>query len=412
MSDSEVHLRFETDLPDPFRIDATQYTIPSEAGVEQLNDIVNNVLALPKPETFDFLVNGKYLRTSLRQYREENDVSPEVTLVLWYVKPLPPPQEEQKCEHDEWVSAVAGDGTFYLSATFSGQVSFWSQTGDLLWKASIHERSIKGLAVLQPLTSSKQLYVTAAQDNLARICFGQKAIAECPHAASVEAVAAAPRGAQLATACWDGSVTLWDANVDIPVDEAERKHKKAKSDSTIQRMRATNKLSGHSGAVQCIIWPQPSMLISGGWDHTVRVWDPELQTNVRALANSDSVVQSVSYSLPGKLIASGHTDRIARVWDARIRDGPAMLMQLRKHKGFVTGVSWSPTESHLLATSSHDSSVCIWDVRASSAPVHTIGAHKGRSFCVHWASPDRIVSGGADNTMRIISIAAQRKAKK
>ena len=75
MSDLEIHIKFETDLPAPLRIDGTPYTVPADSGPDRLNEIVNSVLDLPTPERFDFLINGLYLRTTLQQFRADHDIS-------------------------------------------------------------------------------------------------------------------------------------------------------------------------------------------------------------------------------------------------------------------------------------------------------------------------------------------------
>jgi ribosome biogenesis protein YTM1 len=49
------------------------------------------------------------------------------------------------------------------------------------------------------------------------------------------------------------------------------------------------------------------------------------------------------------------------------------------HKAWVSALQWSPTQPHVVATTSHDGTVKMWDIR-SSLPLHSARAQdKGSS---------------------------------
>lgn len=66
------------------------------------------------------------------------------------------------------------------------------------------------------------------------------------------------------------------------------------------------------------------------------------------------------------------------------------------HKSWVSSVEWSPNDPFVLASSSHDGSVKVWDIR-SSLPLHTVQAHKKneKSLCIAFTGSS-IFSGGSD----------------
>lgn len=55
--------------------------------------------------------------------------------------------------------------------------------------------------------------------------------------------------------------------------------------------------------------------ISGGLDHTVRVWEVESGKEVACLEGHTEVVSSVALSPEGHLAASGSSDRTVRFWN-------------------------------------------------------------------------------------------------
>ena len=74
-------------------------------------------------------------------------------------------------------------------------------------------------------------------------------------------------------------------------------------------------LQGHTAAVWavCVISGPPCRVVSGSWDHTLRVWDPTTGTCVRTLAGHSDTVNAL-VTLPGNRVASGGGDRCIRVW--------------------------------------------------------------------------------------------------
>ncbi|CAG8670554.1 15626_t:CDS:2, partial [Funneliformis mosseae] len=128
--------------------------------------------------------------------------------------------------------------------------------------------------------------------------------------------------------------------------------------------------------------------------------------------NCDKVVYGISYSKKSGLIASGHSDRVIRIWDPRATDTAIVKLTLSSHKNWVTSISWSTTNSFMLASGSYDGTIKIWDIR-SKTPLYTLSKQqsddKGKEkenikikkvFSVDWDN-DVILSGGEDNQLHI-----------
>ena len=71
------------------------------------------------------------------------------------------------------------------------------------------------------------------------------------------------------------------------------------------------------------------------------------------------------------------------------------------HQGWVSSVDWCKGNDQMFVSGSHDSLLKIWDVRACKTPLFDLRGHSDQVLAVSWQEPAIIVSGGADNDMKI-----------
>ena len=157
-------------------------------------------------------------------------------------------------------------------------------------------------------------------------------------------------------------------------------------------------LSGHNGPVSSVAWsPDEKRLATGSSDKTAKVWDAGNGEELFTLTGHSEEVSSVAWSPDGKRLATGSGDKTAKVWDAA--SGQALLT-LRGHSGRVSSVAWSP-DGKRLATASSDKSVKVWDAR-TGRELSTLNGHGAAVNSVAW-SPDgsRLATGSADNTGKV-----------
>ncbi len=75
-------------------------------------------------------------------------------------------------------------------------------------------------------------------------------------------------------------------------------------------------LEGQKHKVQGAFFsPDGKLIISHGWDNTVRIWDVETFTETKTLSRHTDLVWCAAVSLNNKLIASGSVDRSFIIWD-------------------------------------------------------------------------------------------------
>lgn len=271
-------------------------------------------------------------------------------------------------------------------------------------------------------TSTKQSTLTTPTDP-SSISTGNPSLILAGHTASVTSVAWSADGAHVASACFDGTVCIWDAlNGGSPLFTFTTPAQKSMwavawspnrqflisgcADGHAYMWDAINggsaKLSynGHSDAVNAVSWAKDSTrVVTGSADKTVQVW--EVVNNGQTLATHSGYtapVTSVAWS-PGDIrVVAGSRDKTLRVWTA-LGNGDVHITYTG-HTDSVNGVAWSPN-SNLIASGSDDNTVRVWDP-SSGNTVFTYTGHSDHVNPVAW-SPDsrRIASGSWDHTVHV-----------
>ena len=82
-----------------------------------------------------------------------------------------------------------------------------------------------------------------------------------------------------------------------------------------------------------------TLLISGGYDHSIRVWDPARAALIAELRGHSAPILSLSLAPDDRLLASGGHDRTVRLWDIAARRSEGIL---GAYKHFVRSVAFRP----------------------------------------------------------------------
>lgn len=131
-------------------------------------------------------------------------------------------------------------------------------------------------------------------------------------------------------------------------------------------------LIGHQMSVEDIKWSgeNADVLASCSVDKTIRLWDLRLQSTARCVVHipdsHKSDVNVIDWNRRSKhLIVSGGDDGVVKVWDTRLLmkgEKAFPVAQFDYHKKPITSVEWDPNDDTVLAVSSEDDRLTLWDL--------------------------------------------------
>ena len=132
----------------------------------------------------------------------------------------------------------------------------------------------------------------------------------------------------------------------------------------------------------------------------VTIWDLATKQVVRNLPRESFLIQSVSWSPDGKMLATGR--RILTVWNT---EDWSIVRRLSGHREGVLDLAWAP-DSRLLASSSADNTIILWDLATGQPEIPPLKLHGDRPINSVAISPDGkvLASGGDDRAIMLFDL--------
>ncbi|WP_166829877.1 WD40 repeat domain-containing protein [Thalassoroseus pseudoceratinae] len=192
------------------------------------------------------------------------------------------------------------------------------------------------------------------------------------------AVAFTPDGQWIATAGFDDTCKLWDANT----------------------REAVRTMEGHSGIVLCIAAsPDGTQLASGSGDRYIKLWDVPKRSAIRSQDVPGGGVVALDRNGDGKRLVTGGQDKIVRIWEV-VDDGT--LKQLHEFTGHTAAITRVAFRSDSQQVASADTSGVIRVFNADNGDLQSvIGAHSTKIVGLSFASNNSyLMSASQDGTVK------------
>ncbi|KKP00858.1 hypothetical protein THAR02_07036 [Trichoderma harzianum] len=273
------------------------------------------------------------------------------------------------------------------------------------------------------------------------------------HTAWVTSVAFSADHKHIASGSKDNTVKIWDAVTGVCLQTLEGHTDWVTSviflphgeqvvsgsvDETIKIWNAATgncdeSLEGHTGAVQSVAVLSDTQIVSASHDQTIKIWDILTKACIMTLEGHDEYITSVATFTNGN-IATGSGDATIKIWDSSTG---ACIQTLKGHIAWICSVAflnsqqvisgsddetikvWDIATGECVQTLRHtdsiwsltivapgrfasgsDDMISIWDV-ATGACVQTLQGHTDYIKSIATISPDQIVSGSHDGTIKI-----------
>lgn len=416
----QVQILLTTQDPDPqYQVPAQPILVPLSLKRYGLSQVVNHLLTLPTPTSFDFILSGTFLRTSLDEYLTKEGLSSESLLRIEYVRSIRPPLHLASFEHEDWVSGVSVQGQRILSGSYDGVARVWDLSGNVLAMGEGHSMGVKSVRWVD-----ESRFVTGGLDRVVKVWeykdgeVGEgsiKCVGELRgHKGAVEDLVVQVGGGKVLSASGDHTINVWEMDLsaapkkgkeDRPTKQMQAKRRRV-AQSDVQAYAPILSFSGHTAPVQGVIFDgkDSTVAYSASWDHTIRTWDLPTGSLVDTRTTQHPLLSICA--LPSlSLLACGSSAAHITLHDPRSSEVATSL--LKGHTNAVVGIVRSPENEFNIASAGHDGSVRIWDVRASGkggdACVYVIKRESGHGKCfgVDWTKEAGIVSAGEDKRVQV-----------
>ena len=242
--------------------------------------------------------------------------------------------------------------------------------------------------------------------------------------AEVRSVVFHPGGEQLAAACGDGNVKIFDArtgkliktlrghesDVFSVAQSSDGQHlASASADRTVRLWdvatgREVFQRPGHVGdyagmAYAVAFSPDGRQLVAGGEDGIATIWDATDGREVHRLPEKhEATAVCAAFSPDGLLLATGSWGGVLRIWNAQ---SGQLLRKIPAHTHRMCAVVFRP-DGRWLATAGFDRTIKVWDATTGEL-LHTLRGHTGVITGLAFSRDGRRLfsSGGEDKTVKV-----------
>jgi WD40 repeat protein len=171
---------------------------------------------------------------------------------------------------------------------------------------------------------------------------------------------------------------------------------------------------GHTAGVACIlvirIDKDDTIVLTGGCDNEIRVWDLEKEKCMKTIKAHKMVVScliKLNWNKNNNTIVSASWDTTIKLWNYETGE---CLKVLRGHLYFITGLAQLTTKKSTLVSTSLDNTVKIWDIDSGES-IKVINNSTFNHIHSMIECEGNIYIGGRDNIVKLWNIVSNKCEK-
>ncbi|XP_003747633.1 ribosome biogenesis protein WDR12 homolog [Galendromus occidentalis] len=413
MESDSLQARFFT-KEEEFSLPEDPVSLELDVTPEQLSLLINELLGRQGDTSVDFgfLIRDNIVHSTLREHLQEHEISAETLVEIEYIEKCPSPEPVDSLLHEDWVSgihcATVGSRQLILSGSYDSSVTVWSVSGKKLISLSGHAGPVKAVRWVHS-DERYASFVSTSHDETAKLWLWDhqknqiESVITCKgHQRSVDCVDVDLSNNRFATAGFDNVVKIWSTSTEATELDLKKdsEPKKSKLEQRLLTRTPLVSLANHTEAVTGLRFTTPSEMITCAMDCTMKVWDIAVGGFTNNLLGSKPFLD-LSYSALNNLVLSANADRHVRLWDTRSKEGSVVKSNFTSHTGWVSSVCWSPSIENQFISASYDNILKLWDLRSAKAPLYDMEGHEDKILCCDWSLEELMVSGAADNKLKI-----------
>jgi WD40 repeat protein/uncharacterized caspase-like protein len=111
---------------------------------------------------------------------------------------------------------------------------------------------------------------------------------------------------------------------------------------------------------------------------SIKIWDPQTGTELNSLTGHNNLINVLSFSSDGQMLASGGYDSTIKLWD--VNTGRE-LRTLKGHSGSITALRFSP-DGQFVISGSDDGSARLWNAESGELLATLVSLNKGNDWLV------------------------------
>ncbi|MEQ8788832.1 MAG: protein kinase [Pirellulaceae bacterium] len=324
--------------------------------------------------------------------------------------------------HTDAVTSVefSADGKWLLTSSYDKTAKLWNVAdGRVLNSYFGHSSWVWDASFAPPVQDAagkslgQQQIVTASQDGTALVWKVRWSMQEeaakqhvtppfMGHRGPIYSAAFSHDGQRVVTGGYDKRVLVWRPDEVKPFE-----YEKAVQfqEVTPPKFKA---FDGHTAAVRTVSFSaDDKLIVSGGHDNTVRVWNMETGRLHKSLRGHGSWVRTAAFTGDSQWIVSGGYDQRVKLWNVEGYSESKVLQSraLLGHADAILAARFSH-DGNRIVTASRDRSAKIWSLETGQSQHDLI---EGHAFLATSAAffPDgkHIATAALDNTVRIWDVA-------